>query len=116
MEFKNFIELGKEIFIIQGPLSGTFGIITDIISTTKILIQQLNDTIKKYEVSLNKVIILNKNINTNKNSKENYDLSYKTNQKNFKDINRNKRNSLNDFERYKVKNLKKSKKLCKKTN
>ena len=116
MSYNNFIELGKEIFINQGPLSGTFGVIVDIISVAKVLIQQLNDVAKKCEVSLNKLIILNQKIDNNKNNKEKTDLKNKNIRVSSKDSKRSKRNNLNDFERYKVKHLKKSKKLSNKYN
>ena len=115
MENKKLIEIGREILL----NNGTIGVILDILTTTKVIIKNIKNIYKNFEISLNNIILLNNKKDITKNIK-NEQLMKEINNINLPNyfVKKNKiretRNNLNDFERFKVKSLKQKKKINKK--
>ena len=111
MENKKLIEIGREILL----NNGTIGVILDILTTTKVIIKNIKNIYKNFEISLNNIILLNNKKDITKNIK-NEQLMKEINNINLPNyfVKKNKiretRNNLNDFERFKIKSLKQKKK------
>ena len=114
MEFKRLVEVGRVIIVNYGQLVGKLAVIIDILTPTKVIVQELKvkGDIKRQELSLTNVTLTEDKIDIEKGAKkeevlkaiEEYKIENKYKKSNFgKKVEiRQKRANLTDFDRFKV--------------
>ncbi len=114
MEFKRLVEVGRVIIVNYGQLVGNFAVIVDILTPTKVIVQELKvkGDIKRQELSLTNVTLTEDKVDIEKGAKkeevlkaiEEYKIENKYKKSNFgKKVEiRQKRANLTDFDRFKV--------------
>ena len=114
MEFKRLVEVGRVIIVNYGQLVGKLAVIVDILTPTKVIVQELKvkGDIKRQELSLTNATITEDKIDIKKGAKkeevlkaiEENKLENKYKKSNFrKKVElRQKRSNLTDFDRFKV--------------
>ena len=114
MEFKRLVEVGRVIIVNYGQLVGKLAVIIDILTPTKVIVQELKvkGDIKRQELSLTNVTLTEDKIDIEKRAKkeevlkaiEEYKIENKYKKSNFgKKVEiRQKRANLTDFDRFKV--------------
>ena len=114
MEFKRLVEVGRVIIVNYGQLVGKLAVIIDILTPTKVIVQELKvkGDIKRQELSLTNATITEDKIDIKKGAKkeevlkaiEENKLENKYKKSNFrKKVElRQKRSNLTDFDRFKV--------------
>ena len=112
MEFKRLVEVGRVIIVNYGQLVGKLAVIIDILTPTKVIVQELKvkGDIKRQELSLTNVT--EDKIDIEKRAKkeevlkaiEEYKIENKYKKSNFgKKVElRQKRSNITDFDRFKV--------------
>ena len=115
MVFKRFVEVGRVIIVNYGPLTGKLAVIVDILTTTKVIIQGLKGGVRRQELSLRRVTLTDYKIDIKRGAKreevfkaiEDYKLEEKFKKSNLakKNVLREKRANLTDFDRFKVMRL-----------
>ena len=113
MEFKRLVEVGRVIIVNYGQLVGNFAVIVDILTPTKVIVQELKvkGDIKRQELSLTNVTLTEDKVDIEKGAKkeevlkaiEEYKIENKYKKSNFgKKVEiRQKRANLTDFDRFK---------------
>lgn len=119
MAFTKFVEVGRIVLINFGSLSGKLAVIVEIISTNRVLIDGPTTGVKRQEISLRRVSLTDVTISIERGAKtsavkkaaEESKISEKFQNtpmgRRFAKTNR--RESLTDFERFKVMILKRRK-------
>ena len=114
MEFKRLVEVGRVIIVNYGQLVGKLAVIIDILTPTKVIVQELKvkGDIKRQELSLTNVTLTEDKVDIEKGAKkeevlkaiEEYKIENKYKKSNFgKKVEiRQKRANLTDFDRFKV--------------
>ena len=115
MVFRRFVEVGRVIIVNYGPLTGKLAVIVDILTTTKVIIQGLKGGVRRQELSLRRVTLTDYKIDIKRGAKreevfkaiEDYKLEEKFKKSNLakKNVLREKRANLTDFDRFKVMRL-----------
>ena len=114
MEFKRLVEVGRVIIVNYGQLVGKLAVIIDILTPTKVIVQELKvkGDIKRQELSLTNVTLTEDKIDIKKGANkeevlkaiEEYKIENKYKKSNFgKKVElRQKRSNITDFDRFKV--------------
>ena len=115
MVFRRFVEVGRVIIVNYGPLVGKLAVIVDILTTTKALIQGLKGGIKRQEISLRRVTLTDYKLDIKRGAKQaevykaiddfKLEDKFKTSTFYKKNVIRQKRANLTDFDRFKVMRL-----------
>ena len=113
--FSRFIEIGRVAYVNYGPYKGKDVIIVDILNTTRALIDGPKNGVRRQEISLKRLTLTDFKLDIHRGihkdalikAIDSFGLENKLKETSYakKIARREKRASLNDFERYKVMRL-----------